>query len=55
LIGGQEALKTTALVPVTMALGYLLLIVVFMLQGGYRQIHIGETEHGGTDLPATPQ
>ena len=38
LHGGRMALKVTAGVPVVMALGYLLLIIYFKLQGGYNPI-----------------
>lgn len=40
LYGGKTALKWTALVPLTMAFGYLLLIVYFRATGGYKQVHI---------------
>lgn len=36
LVGGKSALTTTALVPATMALGYLLLILYFRARGGYQ-------------------
>ena len=36
--GGQMALKMTAIVPAFMALGFLILIVYFRMQGGYKQI-----------------
>jgi MFS family permease len=42
LIGGQAALRWTAVVPATMAVCYLLLLVYFFSQGGYKQVHIGE-------------
>jgi MFS family permease len=40
LYGGKTALQWTALVPVTMAVGYLLLILYFRAIGGYKQVHI---------------
>ncbi len=40
LHGGKTALKWTALVPLAMALGYLLLILHFRTIGGYKQVHI---------------
>ena len=40
IYGARMSLKWTALVPATMALGYLLLIVYFKARGGYRQIQI---------------
>ncbi len=43
LHGGRMALRCTAFVPVTMALGYLLLILYFKAKGGYQQIHLDET------------
>ncbi len=42
LIGGQTALRWTAVVPATMAACYLLLLVIFWARGGYQQVHIGE-------------
>jgi MFS family permease len=36
LYGGRMALSSTAAIPVTMALGYLCLILVFRMQGGYQ-------------------
>jgi MFS family permease len=44
LYGGKEALEITAAVPAAMAVGFLLLILVFAAGGGYRQVHIGQ-EH----------
>ncbi len=40
LHGGKMALKWTALVPLMMAVGYLLLILYFRAIGGYKQVHI---------------
>jgi MFS family permease len=40
LYGAKEALLYTACVPATMALGFLLLILIFATTGGYRQVHI---------------
>jgi MFS family permease len=40
VFGGQMALLRTALVPATMALGYLFLILYFRMHGGYQQVHI---------------
>jgi hypothetical protein len=34
------SLKWTALVPLAMAVGYLLLILYFRAIGGYKQVHI---------------
>jgi MFS family permease len=41
--GGRMSLKWTALVPLAMALGYLLLIFYFRATGGYKQVHIEGT------------
>jgi hypothetical protein len=38
--GGRMSLKWTALVPLAMAIGYLLLILYFKARGGYSQVHI---------------
>ena len=43
--GGQTALRWTALVPLTMVLGYILLLLYFRTRGGYRAIEL-ETEQG---------
>jgi len=40
IYGGRMSLKWTAVVPLTMAVGYLLLILYFRTIGGYRQVHI---------------
>jgi MFS family permease len=42
--GGQMALKLTSYVPAAMAVIYLLLILYFKSVGGYKAVHIGETE-----------
>jgi MFS family permease len=39
--GREMALKVTAIIPATMAVGYLLLIVYFRAIGGYKQVVIG--------------
>jgi MFS family permease len=52
LDGGRGALKTTALVPATMALLYLGLIVYFKATGGYKALHVGvDEETGGLEAP----
>jgi hypothetical protein len=38
------ALKWTAIVPLIMALGYLLLIFYFRSKGGYKAIHLEKEE-----------
>jgi hypothetical protein len=40
LYGAQHALLYTAFVPAGMAIGFLLLILVFAGMGGYRQVHL---------------
>jgi MFS family permease len=44
LFGGRMALKWTALVPAIMAVLYFLLIIYFMLQGGYKRVVIEEDQ-----------
>jgi hypothetical protein len=41
LFGGKQALLYTAAVPATMAVCYLLLILIFKMGGGYKQHHLG--------------
>lgn len=41
--GGRMALKWTAAVPATMFVGYLILVVYFRLQGGYKTVEIDES------------
>jgi MFS family permease len=43
IYGGRMALKWTAAVPLTMAVGYLLLIIYFQLVGGYKTVEIDST------------
>jgi hypothetical protein len=45
--GGQMALKVTAAIPATMALGYLILLVYFRAIGGYKLVEIGP---GGKEI-----
>jgi hypothetical protein len=40
LEGGRMALKVTAAIPLTMAVCYLILILVFKAKGGYRAVHL---------------
>jgi MFS family permease len=49
LHGGRMALKCTAMVPVVMALGYLLLIFYFKSMGGYSEIHLQDASAGTVD------
>jgi hypothetical protein len=52
--GKAEALKITAMIPATMAVGYLLLLIYFRAIGGYKLVEIGpggverETSHKPT-------
>jgi MFS family permease len=55
LYGGRMALQTTAAIPATMAISFLLMIVYFKARGGYRQVHIegtGERAHEEPDTRA---
>jgi MFS family permease len=38
--GGKKALLYTAVVPAILAIGFMLLIVYFVLLGGYKQVHL---------------
>ncbi len=40
--GGRMALKITAAVPATMFVGYLLLVIYFRMQGGYKTVELTE-------------
>lgn len=51
--GARKALFYTAAVPAALAVGFLLLLLFFMMKGGYKQVHLDE--HGGNDLSSTPQ
>ncbi len=57
LYGGKQALTWTAYVPATMAVGYLLLVLYFLIRGGYKaEVLIGhaavdEEFTGGTEGP----
>lgn len=63
LYGGQMALQWTAVVPACMAVLYLMLILYFRLQGGYKAVGVHEqkeSERGeagtyGEEPPQTPQ
>jgi MFS family permease len=44
IYGGQSALKVTAALPATLALGFLLLLLYFRSQGGYKAIELGGNE-----------
>ena len=45
IYGGRMALKWTALVPATMAVGYLLLILYFAARGGYKAVELDRAGH----------
>ena len=47
LRGSRMALECTALVPVLMALGFLLLVLYFHSRGGYEQIYLEESPGSG--------
>jgi hypothetical protein len=44
LNGAKNALLYTAVVPVALAIGFLILIIYFALMGGYKQVHL-EDQH----------
>jgi hypothetical protein len=44
IYGGQMALKWTAIVPLFMAFGYLLLLIYFRSKGGYQAVHLEKKE-----------
>ena len=48
IYGGRMSLKWTALIPLVMAIGYLLLILYFKAKGGYKQVHIESTVQEAT-------
>jgi MFS family permease len=41
LHGARQAMLYTGAVPTLMAIGFLLLVIIFKMQGGYKQVHIG--------------
>lgn len=43
IAGGKTALEITALVPAALAVGFLLLIIYFLMSGGYKQVHLHDT------------
>lgn len=57
IFGGRMALKWTAVVPLTMALGYLILVLYFRMKGGYKAELLhgheppGEEWTGGIEAP----
>jgi hypothetical protein len=59
--GKSMALKITAAIPLTMAVGYLLLLIYFRAIGGYKLVEIGpggeehETSHKPTAAEAIYQ
>lgn len=53
LYGGQTAMRYTALIPVTMFVGYLILVIYFKMSGGYHAIRI-DTEGKEHEQPGTP-
>jgi MFS family permease len=51
IYGGRMSLKWTALVPLAMAVGYLLLILYFKAKGGYKQVHIEGSGKEAHEVP----
>jgi hypothetical protein len=47
LFGAKTALLYTAFVPAGLAIGFMILIVYFMLSGGYKQVHLAEEQPMG--------
>lgn len=43
LYGAKEALLYTSVVPAVLAVGFLILIIYFVMTGGYKQVHLEET------------
>ena len=50
IFGGRRALQITALVPVTMFVCYLLLVIYFVMRGGYKAIHL---DSSGREIEVT--
>ncbi len=53
LHGSKTALLYTALVPLALAIGFMLLIAYFFATGGYKQVHLDE--YGGNAEMSTPR
>ena len=53
LFGAKQALLYTAAVPAVLAVGFLLLILYFMMSGGYKQVHL-ESEKPSTPTGGAP-
>ena len=52
LEGGRAALRTTALIPTTMAILFICILIYFRMTGGYKALHVtGEQETGGVEGP----
>ncbi len=51
IYGGRMALKWTAVVPLTMAVGYLILLLYFRATGGYKQVHITAADALRSPIP----
>lgn len=54
LYGAKTALLYTAFAPLALAIGFMILILYFLLAGGYKQVHL-EDSKGGMGLQATPE
>ncbi|HKP35728.1 MAG TPA: MFS transporter [Pyrinomonadaceae bacterium] len=50
IYGGRMSLKWTALLPLLMAIGYVLLILYFKARGGYKQVQIEEPLAVGSEF-----
>ncbi len=50
--GGKTALKLTAYVPAAMAVLYLILIIGFRMAGGYKALHLDESQEAGGSAEA---
>ena len=52
LHGGRSALRDTAVIPAAMAVGFLILVMYYASQGGYKVIRLNEQGEPITDPPA---
>jgi hypothetical protein len=55
LFGGRMALKMTAGVPATMAVLYLMLILYFKMQGGYKRVDLATAEERALASPGSAE
>jgi len=55
LYGAKSALLYTAVVPLALAIGFMLLIAYFFFTGGYKQVHLEEPPRGPSPVrPGAP-